>query len=102
MPASYTFGNTPRNILRRAGRVNTDLSLAKNFLLPGRTQFQFRAAFSQFNRPKTAQLRLPVGPPPCVFQHGGGEERAESTVFQAVVLSRIPDWRCHVCASLSY
>jgi hypothetical protein len=37
---------------------------------------------------KAAQLRLSVGPPPCVFQHGGVEERAESTAFQAVVLSR--------------
>src|SRR5206468_12682051 len=40
---------------------------------------------------KAAPLRLSVGPPPCVFQHGGVEERAESTAFQAVVLSTGPD-----------
>jgi hypothetical protein len=51
MPAPFTFGNTPRNILRGPGRVNTDLSLAKNFQLAGRAQFQFRAeAFNLFNR----------------------------------------------------
>jgi hypothetical protein len=42
---------------------------------------------------KAAQLRLSVGPPPCVFQHGGVEERAESTAFQAVVLSIGGQWR---------
>ena len=31
MPAQFTYGNTPRNILRGPGRVTTDLSLAKNF-----------------------------------------------------------------------
>jgi len=52
MPAPYTFGNTPRNILRGPGRVTVDMSLAKNVSLPGRTQLQFRAeAFNLFNRP---------------------------------------------------
>jgi hypothetical protein len=52
MPAQYTFVNTPPNILRGPGRVITDLSLAKNFPRPGRTQFQCRAeAFNLFNRP---------------------------------------------------
>ena len=51
MPAQFTYGNTPRNILSGPGRVTTDLSLAKNFQIRGRTQFQFRAeAFNLFNR----------------------------------------------------
>jgi hypothetical protein len=52
MPAPFTYGNTPRNILRGPGRIITDLSLAKNFRLRGDAQLQFRAeAFNLFNRP---------------------------------------------------
>jgi hypothetical protein len=51
MPAPFTYGNTPRNILRGPGRVVTDLSLAKTVPLAGRMQFQIRAeAFNLFNR----------------------------------------------------
>jgi hypothetical protein len=35
VPAPFTYGNTPRNILRGPGRVTTDLSLAKNFPIRG-------------------------------------------------------------------
>ena len=52
MPAPFTCGNTPRNILRGPGQVITDLSLAKSFPLGDKAQFQFRAeAFNLFNRP---------------------------------------------------
>jgi Carboxypeptidase regulatory-like domain/TonB dependent receptor-like, beta-barrel len=51
MPAQYTYGNTPRNMLRGPGVVTTDLALAKNFPLAGRTEFQLRVeAFNLFNR----------------------------------------------------
>jgi hypothetical protein len=51
MPAQFTYGNTPRNILRGPGRVVTDLSLSKTVPLAGRMQFQIRAeAFNLFNR----------------------------------------------------
>jgi hypothetical protein len=51
MPAAFTWGNTPRNILRGPGRVTTDLSLGKNFPLAGRAQLQVRAeAFNLLNR----------------------------------------------------
>lgn len=57
LPAQFTFGNTPRNVLRGPGQVTTDLSLAKNFSLNGRSQLQFRAdAFNVFN---TANFNSP-------------------------------------------
>ena len=62
MPAQFTYGNTPRNILRGPGRVTTDLSLAKNFQIRGRTQFQFRAeAFNLFNRANFANPNATFG-----------------------------------------
>jgi hypothetical protein len=51
MPAQYTYGNAPRNVLRGPGQVVTDLSLAKAFPIGGKTRLQFRAdAFNVFNR----------------------------------------------------
>jgi hypothetical protein len=51
MPAAFTYGNTPRNVLRGPGRIVTDLSLAKNFSLGAGAQLQVRAeAFNVFNR----------------------------------------------------
>jgi hypothetical protein len=53
LPAAFTFGNAPRNVLRGPKSVTTDLSLMKNFPLGGGAQFQFRAelfnAFSTVN-----------------------------------------------------
>jgi hypothetical protein len=51
LPAAYTFGNAPRNVLRGPKSIVTDLSLMKNFPLGGGRQFQFRAEmFNAFNR----------------------------------------------------
>jgi hypothetical protein len=50
LPAAFTFGNAPRNVLRGPKSVTTDLSLMKNFPIHGGTQFQFRAEiFNAFN-----------------------------------------------------
>jgi hypothetical protein len=52
LPAMFTYGNAPRNVLRGPGLAITDLSLLKNFPLAGNAQFQFRADISNvFNRP---------------------------------------------------
>ncbi len=49
-PATFTFGNAPRNLLRGPKSFTTDLSLMKNFPLGGGAQFQFRAElFNAFN-----------------------------------------------------
>ena len=45
LPAQFTFGNAPRNLLRGPGFVNTDLSLMKNVPIGGGARFQFRAEF---------------------------------------------------------
>ncbi len=45
VPAPFTYGTAPRNLLRGPHSLVTDLSLAKNFVLVGRTQFQIRAEF---------------------------------------------------------
>jgi hypothetical protein len=43
LPAAFTFGNAPRNLLRGPKSVSTDLSLMKNFRIGAGAQFQFRA-----------------------------------------------------------
>jgi len=43
LPAAFTFGNAPRNLLRGTKSVTTDLSLMKNVPLRNGAQFQFRA-----------------------------------------------------------
>jgi hypothetical protein len=51
MPAQYTFGNAPRNLLRGPKFGTTDLSLIKNVPLAGTMQFQIRAdIFNAFNQ----------------------------------------------------
>ncbi len=50
VPAQFTYGSAPRNLLRGPHSLVTDLSLAKNFRLAGRTQLQVRAElFNAFN-----------------------------------------------------
>jgi hypothetical protein len=52
LPAQFTFGNAPRNLLRGPGRFITDISLAKSVELGARARVQFRAeAFNVFNTP---------------------------------------------------
>jgi len=51
VPASGTFGDAPRNLLRGPGLWQTDLGLAKHIPLTEQVQLQFRAeAFNLFNR----------------------------------------------------
>jgi Carboxypeptidase regulatory-like domain/TonB dependent receptor len=50
MPAQYTFGNAPRNVLRGPKAMITDLSLVKNIPLSGPMRVQIRAEiFNAFN-----------------------------------------------------
>ena len=50
LPAQFTFGNAPRNLLRGPKLAATDLSLMKNVPLGGNVQFQIRAEiFNAFN-----------------------------------------------------
>jgi hypothetical protein len=50
LPAAFTFGNAPRNVLRGPKLVTTDLSLMKNFRIGAGAQLQFRAEiFNVFN-----------------------------------------------------
>jgi hypothetical protein len=50
LPAQFTFGNGPRNLLRGPKLVTTDLSLAKNIPVGGHMRFQIRAEiFNAFN-----------------------------------------------------
>jgi hypothetical protein len=43
LPAQFTFGNAPRNLLRGPKFASTDLSLMKNVPLGRGVRFQFRA-----------------------------------------------------------
>ena len=50
MPAQFTFGSAPRNVLRGPKFVNTDLSLMKNVVVGGGATFQIRVEmFNIFN-----------------------------------------------------
>jgi hypothetical protein len=50
MPAQYTFGNAPRNVLRGPKAMFTDLSLVKNIPVSGPMRVQIRAEiFNAFN-----------------------------------------------------
>jgi hypothetical protein len=50
LPAQYTYGNLHRNDLHGPGRIDTDLSLFKNFPIHEDVRFQIRAeAFNVFN-----------------------------------------------------
>jgi hypothetical protein len=50
MPAQFTFGNAPRNVLRGPKATITDLSFVKNIPVGGNMRFQFRAEmFNAFN-----------------------------------------------------
>jgi hypothetical protein len=50
MPAQFTFGNAPRNVLRGPKFVTSDISLLKNFPLGGEARFQLRVEiFNAFN-----------------------------------------------------
>jgi len=59
LPAQFTFGNAPRNVLRGPGFVSTDLSFMKNVPIGGGARFQFRAEFYNifnnvnYNNPNT-------------------------------------------------
>jgi hypothetical protein len=51
MPAQFTFGNTPRNVLRGPNSIITDLALAKNVPLGSDMRLQVRVEiFNAFNR----------------------------------------------------
>ena len=50
VPAQFTFGNAPRNMLRGLGSKTTDIALMKNFALGGHTRLQIRGeVFNLFN-----------------------------------------------------
>ncbi len=51
LPALYTFGSAPRNSVFGPGYANMDFSLAKTWLVAGRSELEFRwEIFNLFNR----------------------------------------------------
>jgi hypothetical protein len=52
VPAAFTFGTAPRNVLRGPGFTNVDFSIFKNIPVGERVRFQIRGeAFNLFNTP---------------------------------------------------
>jgi hypothetical protein len=50
-PAPFTFGNSPRSILRGPGVITTDMTLEKTIVLRGTTRLDVRVeAYNVFNR----------------------------------------------------
>ncbi len=64
-PATYTFGNSGRNVLRGPGTNNLDLAVHRNFLVPNEGhQLQFRAeAFNIVNHPQFARPNATLNVP---------------------------------------
>ena len=61
-PTAYTFGNTPRNALHGPGRVNSDLSVHRQFALRERFRLTFRLeAFNAFNHPQFSNPNSTIG-----------------------------------------
>jgi hypothetical protein len=61
LPAQFTFGNAPRNVLRGPNYRQTDLTLLKNIPL-GRARFQIRAEmYNVFNRANFANPNTSFG-----------------------------------------
>ena len=67
LPAQFTFGNAPRNVLRGPGFVSTDLSFMKTVPIGGGARFQFRAEFYNifnnvnYNNPNTTYAAANFG-----------------------------------------
>jgi hypothetical protein len=62
IPAQYTYGNAPRNMLRGLGYSRTDLSLSKVFNLGGRMRMMFQAQmFNVFNQVNWGSPNTTVG-----------------------------------------
>jgi len=62
LPAQFTFGNAPRNVLRGPDYRQTDLSLMKNIPIGGEKRFQFRVeVFNLFNRANFANPNTTFG-----------------------------------------
>jgi len=62
LPAQYTFGNAPRNVLRGPNYQVTDLSLTKNIPLGKDVRFQIRAeVYNVFNRANFANPNTSFG-----------------------------------------
>jgi hypothetical protein len=56
-PAQFTFGNSPRSVLRGAPLVTTDLTMEKSFRLNERMKFDLRSEF--YNLFNHANFNLP-------------------------------------------
>ena len=62
LPAPFTFGNAPRNVLRGPKFVSTDLSLMKNVPVGGTVRLQIRAEiFNAFNNVNYGQPNAVFG-----------------------------------------
>ena len=58
MPAPFTYGNSPRNLLSGPGDVVIDLSVLKNVKVGDRATVQLRAEF--FNLPNGTNFENPA------------------------------------------
>jgi hypothetical protein len=56
-PAQFTFGNSPRSLLRGAPMFTTDLTMEKTFRLTERVKFDLRSEF--YNLLNHANFNLP-------------------------------------------
>ena len=67
--AAYTFGNTPRNILRGPSQNNLDLGIGKRFVIHERRFIEFRGElFNAFNH---VNLANPISDLNAVVASGG-------------------------------
>ena len=81
-PASGTFGNAPRTLLRNPGEQQWDLALFKNFNLGGTRRVQFRAEFFNFpNHPNLGGTGNQTGAQHNALSGGHGYQDASNASF---------------------
>ncbi len=71
MPAQFTFGNDPRNLLRGPKSVTTDLSMAKDVPVGGNVRLQVRVElFNAFNNVNNGNPGASFGAATFAYQLG--------------------------------
>jgi len=91
--APYTYGNAPRTLnCYGPGFENSDIAINKNFKLPGKLNFEFRAeALNAFNTPEFGQpgITLPLTVPKGAAPNSAGIEFPVDNASTGAITSQL-------------
>ena len=96
LPAQFTFGNAPRNVLRGPRFISTDLSFMKNLPIGGGARFQFRTeCYNIFNNVNYGNPDYDLCRPPQLLgritsagTHAAGAARRKDALLMSTCLGR--------------